>query len=90
MASNGPEFNAPSREAIYNRIHKLAYGYDWVYDYESFVEYDMRNIEEEKARNAAPSMKRSHIKPIRHQKPFLEIEKTTSPDGENIIRIIMN
>ena len=36
-------FNAPSREAIYYRIHKLAYGADWVYDYEEFVEWDARN-----------------------------------------------
>lgn len=37
------EFNAPSREAIYYRIHKLAYGDSWVYDYENFVEYDAIN-----------------------------------------------
>ncbi len=36
-------FNAPSREAIYYRIHKLAYGADWEYDYEEFVEWDERN-----------------------------------------------
>ncbi len=39
----GQEFNAPSREAIYYRIHKLAYGEDWEYDYEKFVEYDEIN-----------------------------------------------
>lgn len=33
-------FNAPSREAIYYRIHKLAYGEEWNYDYEDFVRYD--------------------------------------------------
>ena len=36
-------FNAPSREAIYYRIHKLAYGADWNYDYEAFVEWDAMN-----------------------------------------------
>ncbi len=36
-------FNAPSREAIYYRIHKLAYGDGWEYDYEKFVEYDKVN-----------------------------------------------
>ena len=36
-------FNAPSREAIYYRIHKLAYGDAWVYNYEKFVEYDAIN-----------------------------------------------
>ncbi len=37
-------FNAPSREAVYYRIHKLAYGEDWQYDFEKFVEYDAVNI----------------------------------------------
>lgn len=33
-------FNAPSREAIYIRIHKLAYGSSWQYNYEEFVAWD--------------------------------------------------
>lgn len=40
----GYGFNAPSREAIYYRIHKLAFGDEWQYDYEKFVEYDLKNI----------------------------------------------
>ena len=43
MNDNTGGFNAPSREAIYYRIHKLAFGDDWVYDYEDFVEYDAIN-----------------------------------------------
>ncbi len=43
MRYNVGGFNAPSREAIYYRIHKLAYGEDWEYDYEKFVEYDAIN-----------------------------------------------
>lgn len=43
MSDNVGGFNAPSREAIWYRIHKLAYGKDWVYDYEDFVEYDVIN-----------------------------------------------
>ena len=43
MRYNTGVFNAPSREAIYYRIHKLAYGDDWKYDYEKFVEYDAIN-----------------------------------------------
>jgi hypothetical protein len=43
MSNNVGGFNAPSREAIWYRIHKLAYGKDWVYDYEDFVEYDVIN-----------------------------------------------
>lgn len=43
MRYNTGGFNAPSREAIYYRIHKLAYGTDWEYDYEDFVSYDAIN-----------------------------------------------
>ena len=43
MRHNTGGFNAPSREAIYYRIHKLAYGSAWEYDYEEFVRYDERN-----------------------------------------------
>ncbi len=41
MRHNTGGFNAPSREAIYYRMHKLAYGEDWVYNYEEFVEFDL-------------------------------------------------
>lgn len=41
MDGNVGGFNAPSREAIYNRIHKLAYGESWQFDYETFVSWDL-------------------------------------------------
>ena len=43
MRYNTGGFNAPSREAIYYRIHKLAYGDSWQYNYEDFVTYDAIN-----------------------------------------------
>ncbi|WP_276863371.1 BACON domain-containing carbohydrate-binding protein [Mediterranea massiliensis] len=43
MRYNEPAFNAPSREAIYKRAMKLAYGDSWTYDYETFVEFDLKN-----------------------------------------------
>ena len=43
MRYNVGGFNAPSREAIYYRMHKLAYGESWTYNYEQFVEYDAIN-----------------------------------------------
>lgn len=44
MRSNGyvDQFNAPSREAIYKRAMKLAYGDSWAYDYEEFVKFDIQ------------------------------------------------
>lgn len=43
MVYNEGDFNAPSRAAIYNRIHKLAFGESWQFNYEKFVEYDAVN-----------------------------------------------
>ena len=43
MATNEGGFNAPSREAIFYRMHKLAFGREWEYDFETFVEYDAVN-----------------------------------------------
>ncbi len=67
MVDNVGGFNAPSREAIYYRIHKLAYGEDWVYDYEKFVEYDAINrtpeaLEERAA--AAAQQRLSNFEPL--------------------------
>lgn len=36
------QFNPPSREAIYYRINKLAFGEQWEYDYEEFVKFDLK------------------------------------------------
>ena len=43
MRDNQGQFNAPSREAIWYRIHKLANGPDWQYSFDSFAEYDAIN-----------------------------------------------
>lgn len=54
MFHNTEGFNAPSREAIYIRIHKLAYGNSWEYDYKTFVEYDSINRKTEEEMLSAP------------------------------------
>lgn len=41
MNKNTGGFNAPSRESIYYRINKLAYGDSWSYNYEEFVAWDL-------------------------------------------------
>ncbi len=63
MRYNTGGFNAPSREAIWYRIHKLAFGDSWEYDYEDFVEYDAINrasSSEEGAAAAAARRKRAN------------------------------
>ena len=56
MRHNTGGYNAPSREAIWYRIHKLAYGESWQYDYEEFVAYDAVN--RKTSAGAAPSVGR--------------------------------
>lgn len=46
IMDGGVRFNAPSREAIYKRVMKLAYGDSWMYDYEDFVKFDAPTLEE--------------------------------------------
>ncbi len=82
-------FNAPSREVIYKRIHKLALGKNWQYDYETFVEYDQKNIDAEIAAQSAPMILQSPV-PKSSKKPFIKIEKCTGPDGKQMIRVQMN
>ena len=43
MRYNEGGFNAPSREAIWYRMHKLAFGSEWEYNHEDFVSYDAVN-----------------------------------------------
>lgn len=66
MRYNNEGFNAPSREAIYYRIHKLAYGPDWEYDYGKFVEWDAIN------RNDAPNPDAvsSQVLPLQPMEPL--------------------
>lgn len=58
MRYNTGGFNAPSREAIYYRIHKLAYGDEWEYDYEKFVEWDAKNRKTAESPLLMPSRER--------------------------------
>jgi hypothetical protein len=82
----GTEFNAPSRAAIYNRIHKLAYGDDWQFDYETFVQQDLKNIPQSNQTKAiyapsSPRVKRNHI---------FKMEESIDPDGRKVITVIMD
>lgn len=58
MRHNTDGFNAPSREAIWYRMHKLAYGDDWQYNYEDFVAYDAKN---RKTQAGAPAPSRRNF-----------------------------
>ena len=68
MRYNTGGFNAPSREAIWYRIHKLAYGEEWQYNYEDFVAYDA--INRTPAAQAASRAKVKAAAAARKGKPF--------------------
>lgn len=85
----GGLYNAPSREAIFNRIHKLAFGRDWEYDYEKFVEYDMINIEQENNMSMNSMNRLRYINRKEPHKPFKIINQSKDLDGKEIITVIM-
>ena len=87
IMNTGTEFNAPSRAAIYNRVHKLAYGNDWQFDYEEFVRWDQKNIGLEK--RTIKSNSKSHHPHLNHE-PFIKVEKKKKQDGRTEINVIMN
>ena len=62
MRHNIDGFNAPSRQAIYYRIHKLAYGSRWQYNHETFVTWDLSH------RSRAPYAPRTARKDMTHGK----------------------
>ena len=87
MRSQGHyHYNAPSREAIYYRIHKLAYGRDWEYNYDDFVSWDMKNIQHPAQTHAkrAPSLDRVY------RKPLFKIEESIKDNGKKSVTVIMN
>ena len=93
MRYNTGGFNAPSREAIYNRIHKLALGKDWQYDYETFVEYDQKNIAAEKAAQASQASQSTVNIPYParvDRKHLFKMEESTTKDGKKMVTVIMN
>lgn len=53
-------YNAPSREAIYIKLHKLAFGAEWEYDFDKFAAFDFKSdvVILEQARHASRSMQR--------------------------------
>ena len=83
---NGTEFNAPSREAIYNRIHKLAYGDSWQYDYETFVQQDLKNIKSAETKSAKSVSSSATVK----RKPLFIMEKEINEDGKMVVKITMD
>lgn len=88
MMNAGGEYSVPSREAIYKRIHKLAYGDSWQYDYETFVQQDL-NITSSAPSRAAKTNTRSYTQ-SQNRKHIFQMTQSQTPDGKTVINVIMN
>ena len=71
VGHDGDRFNAPSREAAYIRIHKLAYGSDWKYDYEEFAEYDAINRKTSAEAKSSKASARIQQSSFQHTPPVM-------------------
>ncbi len=76
MNENVGGFNAPSREAIYYRIHKLSHGEGWEYDYEDFVRYDLAARKTSRQGDVQKSIRRSPALQLPENTPPVIIRKT--------------
>jgi len=86
MMGSGGEYSVPAREAIYKKIHKLAYGEDWQYDYETFVQQDLKTIS-----SVSQSSSRYVPYPARvSQKHYYKMESSIAADGKKKTTVIMN
>lgn len=84
--ANG-HFNAPSREAIYYRINKLAYGKNWNYRFEDFVQWDLKKIPQ--AAHAPTPVKRAFSGNV-NRKHIFKMEESITEDGKKLMTIIQN
>ena len=82
----GGEFSVPAREAIYKKIHKVAYGEEWQYNFDDFVNWD-RHAVPKPTSNSSP---RPMVLKNNHLKPVFKIEESISADGNKMISVIMN
>ena len=66
MRSNISWFNAPSRELIYKAVMTLSEGKEWEYNYETFVNFDKKNIQNY-SRSVKTGPTKEEIRQIREQ-----------------------
>lgn len=65
MRSNINGFNAPSREAIYKRVMSVAYGDEWMYDFNEFTKFDLQHLPK-------PAGTRGAVEQNKYIRPFAE------------------
>ena len=86
MMNAGGEYSVPAREVIYKTIHKIAYGENWKYDYETFVLQDIKSVQP-----VTESSVYNVPYPIRiNRKHVFKMKESTLKDGRRSISAIMN
>ena len=88
MMNMGGEYSVPAREAIYKRIHKIAYGEDWQYSFNDFVRWDRGVFAPTWPTTRYSLQAKAPI--IEHIKPSFQVEESLSPDGKKKATMIMN
>lgn len=76
MKSEPGPFNAPSREAIWYRIQKLAYGTDLDFSHEDFVEYDAVNRQTDSNTKALQAHSKYLLRPLPKLAPPVVIRES--------------
>lgn len=88
MMNAGGEFSVPARVAIYKKIHKVAYGENWLYSFDNFVTWDRSALPKLAASpSPMPMLKtnRNH-----NTNRLFKMEESITPNGRKIITVIMN
>ena len=79
MNSATTGFNAPCREAVYKRVHELAYD-SFVYDYEQFAAFDQQAMSQQPS-PILKRIRRNLIQTERHLPPPIFIDGPTNQHG---------
>lgn len=85
MRSATRGFNAPSREAIYKRVHTLADD-SFVYDYETFVEQDIKSY----STMSTQSLRSVSSASISKRRPEIKMEKHVTMRGEENVIVFVD
>lgn len=91
MMNAGGEFSVPAREAIYKKIHKVAYGEEWQYSFDDFVAWD-RNAVPPVSQTTTSNLKDKDIPyPARvNKKHIFKMKESKTSDGRKMITVIMD
>ena len=88
MMNSGGEYSVPAREAIYKKIHKVAYGEEWQYSFEDFVAWDRSVLPP--AQQMSSAVRKVKALDIPSLKPLFKLEESVTADGGKTVTVIMN